>query len=208
MRYVLLLLLLSQTSFAQNPKYEKELAAAISCLNQNCSTIQLESAFKKLEQISNENPKEWLPPYYAAMMRIRQSLFNSTDADALADQAIIWVNKSKSIQVNDEVLCLECMAYSAKMSIHPTRRWLAYEGRIKAPLEAAKKINPKNPRIYILEANIAYHVPALFGGGCKQAMPIAQKAAHLLTAQGVRPGNLPSWGAQKIQEVLAGCKYN
>jgi hypothetical protein len=194
-------------SFAQNAKYDKELAMAMSCLNQNNTPAQLITAFKKLEQLSNENPKDWLPPYYAAMVKIKHSLLRQEDADDLADQALFWVNKTKAIQLNDEVLCLECMAYSAKMSVHPTRRWLAYEGRINAPLALAKKINPKNPRIYILEANIAYHIPALFGGGCKQAIPIAKKAAHLLALQGVRPGNLPSWGAQRIQEVFAGCKY-
>jgi hypothetical protein len=207
MRYVILLLLLSQFTFAQNVKYDKELAGAISCINQNCAPTQLLNAFKKLEQLSIENPKDWLAPYYAGMVKIKLSLLNSEDADNLADQALDWVTKAKSIQLNDEVLCLECMAYSAKMSIHPTRRWLLYEGKIKEPLAAAKKINPNNPRIYILEANIAFHIPALFGGGCKQAMPIALKAAHLLAAQGTRPGNLPNWGAQKNQEVLAGCKY-
>ncbi|MEY3209115.1 MAG: hypothetical protein RL064_1146, partial [Bacteroidota bacterium] len=69
------------------------------------------------------------------------------------------------------------------------------------------KINPNNPRIYVLESTISHHLPGLFGGGCKGALPIAKKAEKLLEEQGTHRGNLPRWGIKSIKDILKACAY-
>ena len=54
----------------------------------------------------------------------------------LANQSIDLIEKAKKIQVNDEILCVESLAYTAKMSVSPYTRWLRYEQKIKSPLVA------------------------------------------------------------------------
>ena len=67
-----------------------------------------------------------------------------------------------------------------------------YEDKIKNPLRLAKKINPKNPRIYLLEANIQQKLPFIFGGGCKSTKPLIQQAERLLNTQNILPYKLIS----------------
>ncbi|MEY3874050.1 MAG: hypothetical protein RL363_771 [Bacteroidota bacterium] len=209
MKYCLLILLFCSSLLAhsQPNKYETGLSAATELFYRMQSKEDHELAFNKFELLSNAYPHEWLPPYYASIVKARMSILQLGDREAIADEAIVWVARSKKIQINDEILCAESLANSAKMSISPMRRWLAYESRIKHPLKAAKKINPNNPRIYVLESTISHHLPGLFGGGCKGALPIAKKAEKLLEEQGTHRGNLPRWGIKSIKDILKACAY-
>lgn len=208
MRYLFLILAM-QFVYGVNGqaiKYELGLATAVEHFYKMQSKEEHEITFNKFEALSNAYPNEWLPAYYASIVKARMSLLKMGDRDLIADEAISWVARSKKNQVNDEVLCAESLANSAKMSISPMRRWFSYESRIKTPLTLAKKINPHNPRIYVLEATMQHHLPSLFGGGCKAAIPIAKKAEKLLEEQGNR-GNLPRWGIKSIKDILNACRY-
>jgi len=110
--------------------------------------------------------------------------------------------------VNDEILCVESLAYTAKMSVSPYTRWLRYERKIKSPLIAAKKINKENPRVYALEASLQYHMPVVFGGGCAKSYAIALIASEKLNAQAKWNTQyyMPHWGINVIQEIMDKCK--
>lgn len=207
MRQSLFFIFLMSTlvSTAQPTKYEKDLTAAVTLFYQMSSKESYEIAFKKFELLSNANTTDWIPPYYASLIKVKMCLSKMGVEEQLADEGLYWMQRSKKIQVNDEVYCAESMAYTAKMSIHPMVRWLVYENKIKAPLELAKKINPKNPRIYILQANLEYKIPSLLGGGCKAALPIAKKAQKLLLEEGLPMDNMPHWGGQSIRDLLKAC---
>lgn len=157
------------------------------------------------DQLCTNNPNNWVPFYYASLVKIKLAMFKEKTADNDADKAIEAILKAKKLQVNDEVLCVESLAYSTKMSLHPAWRWFSYERKIKDPLEAAKKINSNNPRIYVLESMLQYKLPSVLGGSCKTALPLAQKAVQLLK----QPSNLlkPHWGMLSAQEVIKGCAF-
>lgn len=209
MRFLLLTILLSIGVYAaaQDVNYEKELTDAVRYFNKIEKEEQFIIAFKKFERLSNQYTRDWLAPYYAAILKSKMCISKMGDVDLLADEALQWIEKCKMIQVNDEILCAESMANTAKMSVHPSFRWLKYEDRIKRPLQLAKKINPSNPRIYVLEANLEFKIPVLFGGGCKKALPIARKAEKLLLEQGIRANNLPYWGMQSIKALYVSCPF-
>ena len=130
------------------------------------------------------------------------------NADELANQSIDLIENAKKIQVNDEILCVESLAYTAKMSVSPYTRWLRYEQKIKSPLVAAKKINKDNPRIYALEAILQYHMPVLLGGGCTKAFTVALIASEKLNVQAKsNPAYyMPHWGVNVIKEITDNCK--
>lgn len=209
MKYCFLMFLLCSSILAhtQPNKYETGLSSATELFYRMQTKEDHELAFNKFELLSNAHPHEWLPPYYASIVKARMSIMKLGDREEIADEAINWVAKAKKIQINDEILCAESLANSAKMSISPMRRWLSYESRIKHPLKLAKKVNPNNPRIYVLEATILHHLPGLFGGGCKGALPIAKKAEKLLEEQGGNRGNLPRWGIKSIKDIIKTCAY-
>ncbi len=192
---------------SQAQSYNKDLTTAVFFFNTLATHKDFTTAVTKFEQLYRTNPNDWIPPYYLSIIKSRISLQKGGDSDKLADEALAWIAKSKLIQVNDEVLCAESLANTAKMSVRPSFRWLSYENKIKNPLKVAQKINPNNPRIYILQASIQMHLPVIFGGGCNTSRALAQKAEKLLLAQSNEVTNLPRWGKQSIIDFKKNCPF-
>jgi hypothetical protein len=180
---VLFILLLQLPLYAQVSNQTKALESAVMQFNQTNNPSSYTQLYLKFEQLYSVDKTNWLIPYYAGMTRSLMCLLKMGDRDALANDALMWLARAKSIQVNDEIYCAESLAYTAKMSVNPALRWLTYEGKIKNSLNLAKKLNPNNPRAYILEANIQQKLPFIFGGGCKSAKPLIQKAELAFSAQ-------------------------
>ena len=192
---------------AQTSNQIKALESAVIQFNQTnnpSSYTQLYLQFEKLYSVDKTN---WLIPYYAGMTKSLMCLLKMGDRDALANDALIWLARAKSIEVNDEIYCAESLAYTAKMSVNPALRWFTYEGKIKNSLNLAKKLNPNNPRAYILEANIQQKLPFIFGGGCKSAKPLIQKAELAFSAQNRANSIEPSWGIQSLVKLKKACPF-
>ena len=190
---------------AQSGNYSKNLEAAVQLFDKSQTKESYELVFSKMEELSKQAPKEWLPAYYASLMKARMALKKMGTADALADEAIKWLLVTKSLHNSDEVLSLESLVYSSKMSISPVFRWKTYETKINKPLEQAMVLNKNNPRPYILKANILSKMPALFGGGCKDAKPLIQKAKLILDAQKEEFTTMPHWGRPLLAELVKAC---
>lgn len=204
---VLFVLLLQLPVKAQMTSQSKALESAVMQFNQLGKTPSYHHVYVQFEQLYAVDKTNWLIPYYASILNARMCLLKMGDREQLANAALLWISRAKLIEVNDEIYCAESMANTAKMSINPALRWLSYEDKIKKPLQMAKKINPSNPRVYLLEANIQRKLPVLFGGGCKQAIPIAKKAEQFLNNQTSSDKLLPGWGRQSLIEFKTACPY-
>jgi hypothetical protein len=208
MKYLFVFILLIQLpTQAQSINQSKALEAAVMQFNQTNSPSSYTQLFLKFEQLYSLDKTNWLIPYYAGMTRSIMCLLKMGDRDALANDALLWVGRAKSIMPNDEVYCAESLAYTAKMSVNPALRWLAYEGKVKNALSLAKRLNPNNPRVYLLEANIQQKLPFIFGGGCKSAKPLIQKAELCFNVQTKGSSVEPSWGIQSLVKLKKACPF-
>jgi hypothetical protein len=208
MKYLFVFILLIQLpTQAQSINQSKALEAAVMQFNQTNSPSSYTQLFLKFEQLYSLDKTNWLIPYYAGMTRSIMCLLKMGDRDALANDALLWVSRAKSIMPNDEVYCAESLAYTAKMSVNPALRWLAYEGKVKNALSLAKRLNPNNPRAYLLEANIQQKLPFIFGGGCKSAKPLIQKAELCFNVQTKGSSVEPSWGIQSLVKLKKACPF-
>ena len=169
--------------------------------------LNYQELYIQFEQLYTVNKTNWLIPYYAGMTRSIMCLLKMGDKDALANDALLWVGRAKSIMANDEVYCAESLAYTAKMSVNPLLRWLTYEGKIKKALNLAKKLNPNNPRAYVLEANIQQKIPYIFGGGCNSVKPLIEKAELCFNTQTKSNSVQPSWGFQSLVQLKKACPF-
>ena len=192
---------------AQVNSTNKTLETAVMQFNQGNKNLNYQELYLQFEQLYAVNKTNWLIPYYAGMTRSIMCLLKLGDKDALANDALLWVGRAKSIMANDEVYCAESLAYTAKMSVNPLLRWLTYEGKIKKALNLAKKLNPNNPRAYVLEANIQQKIPYIFGGGCNSVKPLIEKAELCFNTQ--TKSNLvePSWGKQSLVQLKKACPF-
>ena len=205
--YVFFILLMQLPLQAQSPNQSKALESAVMQFNQTNSPSSYTQLYLQFEQLYSVDKTNWLIPYYAGMTKALMCLLKMGERDALANDALLWINRAKSIAVNDEIYCAESLAYTAKLSVNPPLRWFTYEGKIKNALSMAKKLNPNNPRAYILEANIQHKLPYLFGGGCKSAKPLIQKAELCLNNQAKVNSIEPSWGVQSLVKLKKACAF-
>ena len=204
---VLFVLLLQLPLQAQSPNQAKVLESAVMQFNQANNPNSYKQLYLQFEQLYSVDKTNWLIPYYAGMTKSIMCLLKMGDRDALANDALLWVARAKAIEVNDEIYCAESLAYTAKMSVNPALRWFTYEGKIKNTLSLAKKLNPSNPRAYILEANIQQKLPFIFGGGCKSAKPLIQKAELFISNQNKANSIEPSWGIQSLVKLKKACPF-
>ena len=204
---VLFVLLLQLPLQAQSPNQAKVLESAVMQFNQANNPSSYKQLYLQFEQLYSVDKTNWLIPYYAGMTKSIMCLLKMGDRDALSNDALLWVARAKAIEVNDEIYCAESLAYTAKMSVNPALRWFTYEGKIKNSLSLAKKLNPNNPRAYILEANIQQKLPFIFGGGCKSAKPLIQKADLFFSNQTKANSIEPSWGIQSLVKLKKACPY-
>ena len=201
-------ILLSQLQVqAQATKQAKALESAVIQFNQTNKSQAYQELYLQFEQLYSVDKTNWMIPYYAGMTRSLMCLLKMGDRDALANDALLWVGRAKSIVKNDEIYCAESLAYTAKMSVNPALRWLIYEGKIKNALRLAKKLNPNNPRAYLLEANIQQKLPFIFGGGCKSVKPLIQKAELCFNNQTNTNSIEPSWGLQSLVQLKKACPF-
>ena len=205
--FIFFILLVQLQVQAQATNQSKALEAAVMQFNQATKNQAYQELYLQFEQLYAVNKTNWLIPYYAGMTRSIMCLLKLGDKDALANDALLWVGRAKSIMANDEVYCAESLAYTAKMSVNPLLRWLTYEGKIKKSLSLAKKLNPNNPRAYVLEANIQQKIPFIFGGGCKSVKPLIQKAELCFNAQTKVNSVEPSWGFQSLVQLKKACPF-
>ena len=192
---------------AQANSTNKTLETAVMQFNQANKNLNYQELYIQFEQLYTVNKTNWLIPYYAGMTRSIMCLLKMGDKDALANDALLWVGRAKSIMANDEVYCAESLAYTAKMSVNPLLRWLTYEGKIKKSLSLAKKLNPNNPRAYVLEANIQQKIPYIFGGGCNSVKPLIEKAELCFNTQTKSNLVQPSWGFQSLVQLKKACPF-
>ena len=192
---------------AQANSTNKTLETAVMQFNQGNKNLNYQELYLQFEQLYTVNKTNWLIPYYAGMTRSIMCLLKLGDKDALANDALLWVGRAKSIMANDEVYCAESLAYTAKMSVNPLLRWLTYEGKIKKSLSLAKKLNPNNPRAYVLEANIQQKIPYIFGGGCNSVKPLIEKAELCFNTQTKSNSVQPSWGFQSLVQLKKACPF-
>jgi len=205
--FVFFILLVQLQVQAQATNQSKALEAAVIQFNQATKNQAYQELYLQFEQLYAVNKTNWLIPYYAGMTRSIMCLLKMGDRDALANDALLWVGRAKSIVKNDEIYCAESLAYTAKMSVNPALRWLVYEGKIKKALSFAKKLNPSNPRAYVLEANIQQKIPFIFGGGCKSVKPLIQKAELCFNTQTKVNSVEPSWGFQSLVQLKKACPF-
>ena len=204
---VLFVLLLQLPLQAQSPNQAKVLESAVMQFNQANNPNSYKQLYLQFEQLYSVDKTNWLIPYYAGMTKSIMCLLKMGDRDALANDALLWVARAKAIEVNDEIYCAESLAYTAKMSVNPALRWFTYEGKIKNTLSLAKKLNPSNPRAYVLEANIQQKLPFIFGGGCKSAKQLIQKAELFISNQNRANSIEPSWGIQSLVKLKKACPF-
>jgi cell wall-associated NlpC family hydrolase len=191
--------------YSQTDKFNAAMGSTLQQLQAAKTPDEMGAVAAKFERIGDAEKTQWLPYYYAAMVKARMA-FGATDKDQTADAASVILNKADSLAKNNsEIYCVKAMICYAHLMVDPMTRWKKYGADASANLEAAKKADATNPRPVILQANSLKNTPENFGGGCKSAKPLALQAAKMLADFKPNSPLHPNWGKEIIDQILTSC---
>jgi hypothetical protein len=166
------------------------------------------AASAKFDIITNKWPDEYASNYYSAYAKAMVSYVekDTKRKDLFLDMADKYFEKAKSIQPeNEETYVLAALLANARLSVDGGSRWKKYGEIFDANLNAAKAINPNNPRIYHLKGVAIYFTPKMFGGGAKNALEYLDKAKPLFETQDASSILKPHWGKGRNDSFIAKC---
>ena len=196
-------------TFAQSEKYTKAMEALVPAVDTTHSISGLTDLANSFERIANAEKTQWLPYYYAALcnINIANMYFAQQDPgkiDPIMDKAEPFVIKAEELQKdNSEVYCLKKMFNTGKMMADPMNRYMTYGPAAAEALEKAKKLDPSNPRVYLLEGIDKFYTPEQYGGSKEEGKQLFQEAAKKFETFKPASSIHPTWGMGQVRYFLA-----
>ncbi len=206
LKIVCLLFLTSFVSQAQNEKFIKAMKSEISRLDSVSNVNSYQEIANNLQRIGNAEKTEWLPEYYQgycyAMLAARGGKEN---VDKYCDEAEKHLKAANKITPDQsEIFTLRSMVSSLRVMVDPMQRWQIYGAEAADFLKKGKKLNPENPRVYLLEGQSVYFTPEQFGGGLEKATPIFETAKSKFDAFVPATEIHPTWGKSMLDRITSG----
>ena len=186
--------------------YSDLMAATITELDNTRETAQLKQLASKFERAATAALTDWLPPYYQAYSYVLASFQSTEDGvarDKYLDQAEAALTQARKLGGDEaELLVLQGYLYMGRLAIDPMSRFMEYEPRQMDALERAKKLNPTNPRPYLVQANLVFRTPSSMGGGPAAAKPLYEQAKARFATFQPRGPLAPNWGEKQLLRQL------
>jgi hypothetical protein len=189
---------------AQNEKFTKAMMDNIEKSKTAGTAVEFQDLANNFERIATAEKAEWTPWYYAAFYNLVLN-FQEPDASkkikylALAQKQIDSGLKIKPEET--ELMVLKVMSYYGELAIDPTKG-LSVLGEANALIDRAKALNPRNPRIYLEQAEAIYNMPVEFGGGKDKAMPILLVAKEKFDTFVPVDQLVPNWGKDRCEQLI------
>lgn len=195
--------LLVQVASGQG-QYEKAMDEAM----QLWQSGKMEEAMARFERIARAEKEQWLPAYYEALVGITTS-FQRSDAEAKMQlirkaNAVIAEHETKG-EVS-EWLVLKALALTSELTIDPMSNAMRLSPQITSLYERAIKENPANPRARYGLADFSIQTKKYTGGNTQKECEDLQKALSLFEQQHQEERFYPSWGKDRVEQILQQCQ--
>lgn len=180
--------------------------AALMAIDDNPN--QYLSLAKKFESLSGQSKEDWLPPYYAALSNVWAAFSNenTSKTDSILNHSSTLLDRAEALGGDkSELYCLRSMLSSAKIMVDPMTRGMKYAKESSDFIEKAKKADPNNPRVYFVKAQSLLFTPEMFGGGCKNAIPLANEAIAKYKTFKPKSEFSPNWGKKECIQLQKDC---
>ena len=197
---------------AQSDRYKAAMEKLVPAVDTTRSIAGLAELANSFQRIAEAEKTQWLPYYYAALVNINAAnVFFTTgqteQIDPLADKATPLVAKAEELQKdNSEIFILKKMLNTAKMMADPQSRYMELGPVAAEALETAKKLNPENPRVYLLEGQDLFFTPEQFGGDKQEAKKRFEEAMKKFESYKPADSISPNWGKMQAAYFLSQIK--
>ena len=201
---ILVAFALSVNVFAQSQSYKDAMKKQVAAFKSAKGSNGLQKAADGFSAIALAEKNEWLPFYYAGLCNVLVAFEkNKTDIDLYCDKAETFLKKADSLNKNNsEIFVLKSMIAAARILVNEKTRALKYGGQSARYANEAIKLNPNNPRAYLLKAQNILHTPAALGGGTKKAKPVLETALEKEKIFKPETSIHPDWAKAEIEKEL------
>jgi tetratricopeptide (TPR) repeat protein len=164
--------------------------------------IEAESLF---ERILSMDSKAWIAHYYIALTDeyISHTFYSDKDKqEKYINKGIDNLETCVELHKDfSEAYILLASLYGIKIGVNQALA-VSLNSKASSALEKAKKIEPDNPRIYLIAARSAFYTPEIFGGGFRKAKEELNKALDLFPKYKPQKETYPAWGYDEVYSYL------
>ena len=213
--FILSAILVASYSFAQMPdKFVKAMEVKIAAIDSTHTAEGYTDLANAFERIADAEKNQWLAYYYAAYCNASAGTIAGAGGDMMtakadktdpyADKADKQIKKAEELaKSNSEIFIVKKMIATLRMLGDPMNRYMTYGPEAQAMLDEAKKLNPDNPRVYVLEGQDKYFTPEQFGGSKDEAKVLFEKAQKLYETFKPETTIHPNWGKSQVAYFLS-----
>jgi len=220
MKQIIFLLTSLCTSFfslAQMPdKYVSAMGPKVIAADTTRTVDGLNDLSNAFERIATAEKNQWLAYYYAAYCKVTAGLMmnngslsggNADKTDPLADKAEELLSKAEELEKNNsEIFVIKKMIATLRMMADPMNRYQKFGPIAAEALANAKKLNPDNPRVYMLEGQDKFFTPEQFGGSKSEAKVLFEEAIKKFESSKPETPIHPSWGLPTTRYFYSQCE--
>ena len=200
---------------AQSSKYMSAMVPKVAAVDTTVSSAGWLELGNSFERIAESEKTQWLPFYYAALCNVMNGYMmsstggggNTTQSDQIADKAEVLLNKAEAIEKeNSDIYCIKKMIATLRMMVDPQTRYQTFGATAAEALSKAKSLNPKNPRVFLLEGQDKFYTPEQFGGSKTEAKALFEESLILYASGKPASPIEPQWGKRQVNYFLAQVK--
>ena len=197
---------------AQSDRYKSAMEKLIATLDTTKSVDGYTELGNSFLRIAEAEKTQWLPYYYAGLANVSAAnnmfVTGQTDKiDPIVDKAAPLIAKAEELQKdNSEIFILKKMYNTAKMMADPMNRYMELSPVAAEALATAKKLNPENPRVPLLEGQDLFFTPEQFGGDKQEAKKKFEEALKKFEAFKPADNIAPHWGKDQAAYFISQIK--
>lgn len=195
-------------------KFVKAMEPKIAAVDTTSTVQGLTDLANAFERIAEAEKNQWLAYYYAAYCNASAGIMAGAGGDMMAakadktdpfaDKAEKQIKKAEDLAKNNsEIFIVKKMIATLRMLGDPMSRYMTYGPEAQAMLDEAKKFNPENPRVYVLEGQDKFYTPEQFGGSKEEAKLLFEKAQKLYETFKPETSIHPNWGKNQVTYFLS-----
>ena len=197
------------TVTAQDDKFVKAMEPKVAAIDTVRTANELVALSAAFERIADAEKTKWQPYYYASLAQVNAAYFlgqenmKAEKTDPMADRAEALLNKADALSPNNsEIYLVKKMIATLRMMADPQNRYMQYGPLGEQALQTAMKLNPENPRIYLLQGQDKFYTPEQFGGSKTEAKKLFELSNQKFTTFKPASSIDPRWGRPAVAYFL------
>lgn len=183
--------------------FDNEMQSALKQFQTTGSTELILKSAAQFDQISKENPENWLPLYYSILAK-SIAAFSLDTENAIKIANTLEKDYDKLMLLNpdeSEALTLRAFFRTVKLAKDPQNYGMVLPSAIIADYNHAIQLKPENPRPLYLLAQFNMKSAPYYGNDPKVYCPMIHSAMELFQKE-IKNTLFPNWGEDKAAEII------